>query len=43
MMRRIADRIRGAQFTVIPDAGHSVWWELPNRFNRTVLAFIARH
>ena len=43
LMRRIADHIQGAQFAVIPDAGHSVWWELPDQFNRTVLAFIAKH
>ena len=42
-MRRIADRIKGAQFVVVPDAGHSVWWEAPGNFNRTVLTFIAKH
>jgi len=43
MMRRVADRIKGAQFIAIPDAGHSVWWEVPDQFNRTVLRFIAKH
>ena len=43
LMRRIADRIPSARFTVIPDAGHSVWWESPETFNRTVLAFISKH
>ena len=43
LMRRIANRIKGAQFVVIPDAGHSVWWEAPDKFNRTVLTFITRH
>jgi len=43
MMRRIADRIKGAQFIAMPDAGHSVWWEVPGQFNRTVLTFIAKH
>jgi pimeloyl-ACP methyl ester carboxylesterase len=43
MMRRVADRIRGAQFVALPEAGHSVWWETPDDFNRTVLAFIAEH
>jgi pimeloyl-ACP methyl ester carboxylesterase len=43
LMRRIADRIKGAQFIAIPDAGHSVWWERPDQFNRTVLTFIAKH
>ena len=43
LMRRIAERIAGAGFTVIPEAGHSVWWESPETFNRTVLAFISKH
>jgi pimeloyl-ACP methyl ester carboxylesterase len=43
LMRRIADRIKGAQFVVFPDAGHSVWWEVPDKFNQTVLAFVAKH
>ena len=43
LMRRIADRIKGSQFVAIPDAGHSVWWEQPEQFNRTVLRFIAKH
>jgi pimeloyl-ACP methyl ester carboxylesterase len=43
MMRRIADRIKGAQFIAVPEAGHSVWWEAPDKFNSAVLAFIAKH
>jgi pimeloyl-ACP methyl ester carboxylesterase len=43
LMRRIADRIKGAQFVVFPEAGHSVWWEAPGKFNRTVLTFVAKH
>ena len=43
LMRRMADRIKGAQFVVIPEAGHSVWWEAPDPFNSAVLKFIARH
>jgi len=43
LMRRIADRIKGAQFVVFPDAGHSVWWEVPGKFNQTVLEFVAKH
>jgi len=43
LMRRIADRIKDAQFVVLPDAGHSVWWEAPDNFNRTVLTFVAKH
>jgi pimeloyl-ACP methyl ester carboxylesterase len=43
LMRKIADRIQGAQFTALPEAGHSVWWEAPDEFNRTVLTFLAKH
>jgi pimeloyl-ACP methyl ester carboxylesterase len=40
LLRRIAERIKGAQFVVFPEAGHSVWWESPEKFNRSVLDFI---
>jgi pimeloyl-ACP methyl ester carboxylesterase len=43
MMRRVADRIQGAQLIAVPEAGHSVWWEAPDKFNSSVLAFIAKH
>ena len=43
LMRRVAEHIDGAQFIAMPEAGHSVWWELPDRFNQSVLTFIARH
>jgi pimeloyl-ACP methyl ester carboxylesterase len=43
LMQRVAERIKGAQFITVPDAGHSVWWETPDVFNRTVLAFIRKH
>jgi pimeloyl-ACP methyl ester carboxylesterase len=28
---------------VIPECGHSAYWEQPALFNRAVLAFIAKH
>jgi len=43
LMQRVAERINGAQFITVSDAGHSVWWETPDLFNRTVLAFIRKH
>lgn len=43
LMHRVAEHIKGAQFVTVPDAGHSVWWETPDLFNRTVLAFIRKH
>ncbi len=43
LMRQIADRISAARFVTFPEAGHSVWWEAAEEFNRAVLAFIALH
>jgi pimeloyl-ACP methyl ester carboxylesterase len=28
---------------VAPEAGHSVYWEEPELFNRAVLSFIVKH
>jgi pimeloyl-ACP methyl ester carboxylesterase len=38
-----ASRIKGAQFIVVPNAGHSVYWEQPDVFNRVILDFIRKH
>jgi pimeloyl-ACP methyl ester carboxylesterase len=38
-----AARIKGAETLVIPEAGHSAYWENPETFNRAVLQFIAKH
>jgi pimeloyl-ACP methyl ester carboxylesterase len=38
-----AARIKGSQTLVIPEAGHSAYWEQPEQFNRAVLKFLARH
>jgi len=35
--------IKGAEFLVIPDAGHAASWEQPDAFNRAVLAFLRKH
>lgn len=43
MMRLVASRIRGAERFLIPECGHSGYWERPDIFNRVVLDFIARH
>jgi pimeloyl-ACP methyl ester carboxylesterase len=42
-MKRLAARIKGAEFVVVPSAGHSTYWEDPETFNRAVLDFMARH
>ena len=28
--------------TIVPEAGHSIYWEQPETFNRTVLEFLSR-
>jgi len=38
----IAGAIPGAEFTVLPDAGHCMHWELPERVNGLILEFIQR-
>lgn len=43
MMRLVASRIPGAESHLIPDCGHSAYWERPEIFNRLVLDFIKRH
>ncbi len=41
--RMIAARIPGSALVIAPEAGHSVYWEEPDLFNRAVLNFIAKH
>ena len=43
VLRLFADRIRGAESMVVPETGHSAYWEQPDRFNDAVLAFVGRH
>jgi pimeloyl-ACP methyl ester carboxylesterase len=43
LMKLLASRIRDAEFLVVPNAGHSVYWEEPEVFNRSVLAFIGKY
>ncbi len=43
VMRVQAARIPGVQFQIIPEAAHSINWEQPEAFNRTVLDFISQH
>ena len=40
VMRLFAARIRHAETVVVPEAGHSTYWEQPEIFNRAVLEFI---
>lgn len=43
MLRAFASHLKNAELVLVPEAGHSVYWEQPDLFNRTVLGFIARH
>ena len=38
-----AAHIKSAEMLVVPDAGHSTYWEQPEAFNRAVLGFIRKH
>jgi len=42
-MRRVAQRIHGAQFVSVPEAGHSVWWEAPRSSIAPYLPSSAKH
>lgn len=43
VLRLFAARIRGAESVIVPEAGHSAYWEQPDSFNRTVLDFLRKH
>jgi pimeloyl-ACP methyl ester carboxylesterase len=43
VLRVFAARIRGAETLIVPETGHSAYWEQPEIFNRAVLQFIAKH
>jgi len=36
-------RIKGAESVIVPEAGHSTYWEQPQVFNRAVLEFLRKH
>ena len=42
-MKLFAARIKGSEFVVVPNTGHSTYWEDPESFNRAVLEFIRKH
>jgi pimeloyl-ACP methyl ester carboxylesterase len=41
--RMIARRVPDNEVVIAAECGHSIYWERPNFFNRTVLGFIGRH
>ena len=42
VQQMLAERITHAETLIIPEAGHSSYWEQPDIFNRAVLAFVQR-
>ena len=42
-LRYVTSRVKGIQSLVVPEAGHSTYWERPEVFNRAVLDFIRKH
>ena len=43
VLRMFAAHMKDAESVVIPETGHSAYWENPEAFNRSVLAFLAKH
>ena len=43
VLRLFAKRFPQCESVVIPECGHSAFWEQPETFNRTVLDFITKH
>ena len=43
MTRMLARHIPNGELAIVPEAGHSIYWERPDIFNSTVLDFIGRH
>jgi pimeloyl-ACP methyl ester carboxylesterase len=42
IMRKIARHVPNNETVIVPECGHSPYWEQPELFNRTVLEFIGR-
>jgi len=43
VLKMFAAHIRHAETVIVPEAGHSTYWEQPGVFNRSVLTFIRKH
>jgi len=43
VLRLFAAHFKNAESVIVPDAGHSTYWEEPEKFNRAVLDFLKKH
>ena len=43
VLRMFAMHLKHADTVIVPEAGHSTYWEQPEAFNRAVLNFIRKH
>lgn len=43
VLRMFSERMKAAQSVVIPECGHSAYWEQPETFNRVVLEFLKKN
>ena len=43
VLRLFAARIRDSESEIVPEVGHSAYWEQPEIFNRAVIEFIRKH
>jgi pimeloyl-ACP methyl ester carboxylesterase len=43
VLRLFAAHFKNAESVIVPDAGHSTYWEEPDKFNRAVLDFLKKH
>lgn len=43
LIKALADLLPDAEYVEVPNAGHSVYFEMPGRFNELVGDFLARH
>lgn len=43
LQQLFAARVKNSESVVLPDVGHSGYWEQPEAFNKVVLAFLQRH
>jgi pimeloyl-ACP methyl ester carboxylesterase len=43
VLRLFAARIKNSESVIVPEVGHSTYWEQPDLFNQKVLEFIRKH